>query len=35
MQSGANVNALDLWLFTPLHEAASKLRYTLAPPPDL
>ena len=23
---GANVNAMDLWQFTPLHEAASKSR---------
>lgn len=27
IQNGANVNALDLWLFTPLHEAASKTRH--------
>ena len=26
---GANVNALDLWQFTPLHEAASKARLDL------
>jgi len=26
LQNGANVNALDLWQFTPLHEAASKSR---------
>lgn len=25
-QAGANVNAMDLWQFTPLHEAASKSR---------
>ena len=25
-QHGANVNAMDLWQFTPLHEAASKNR---------
>lgn len=24
---GASVNAMDLWQFTPLHEAASKARY--------
>ena len=26
---GGNVNALDLWQFTPLHEAASKARYNI------
>lgn len=26
VQHGANVNAMDLWQFTPLHEAASKNR---------
>jgi len=26
LQAGANVNAMDLWQFTPLHEAASKSR---------
>ena len=26
LKSGANVNAMDLWQFTPLHEAASKSR---------
>lgn len=26
LRYGANVNALDLWQFTPLHEAASKAR---------
>lgn len=26
LNKGANVNALDLWQFTPLHEAASKAR---------
>lgn len=25
-QAGASVNAMDLWQFTPLHEAASKAR---------
>jgi hypothetical protein len=25
-QHGANVNAMDLWQFTPIHEAASKSR---------
>lgn len=25
-QAGASVNAMDLWQFTPLHEAASKSR---------
>ena len=26
IKHGANVNAMDLWQFTPLHEAASKSR---------
>jgi tankyrase len=26
VKAGANVNAMDLWQFTPLHEAASKSR---------
>ena len=26
LKAGANVNAMDLWQFTPLHEAASKSR---------
>ena len=26
IQHGANVNAMDLWQFTPLHEASSKNR---------
>ena len=26
MKHGAHVNATDLWQFTPLHEAASKMR---------
>ena len=26
-QHGANVNAMDLWQFTPIHEAASKSRF--------
>lgn len=26
IKHGANVNATDLWAFTPLHEAASKAR---------
>lgn len=26
IKAGANVNAMDLWQFTPLHEAASKSR---------
>lgn len=26
LQHGASVNAMDLWQFTPLHEAASKAR---------
>lgn len=26
IKNGANVNAPDLWQFTPLHEAASKSR---------
>lgn len=26
IKHGANVNAMDLWQFTPLHEAASKNR---------
>jgi tankyrase len=26
LQAGASVNAMDLWQFTPLHEAASKSR---------
>ena len=26
LQAGASVNAMDLWQFTPLHEAASKQR---------
>ena len=26
LQHGASVNAMDLWQFTPLHEAASKSR---------
>ena len=26
LKSGASVNAMDLWQFTPLHEAASKNR---------
>lgn len=26
LQHGASVNAMDLWQFTPLHEAASKNR---------
>ena len=26
LKAGANVNTMDLWQFTPLHEAASKYR---------
>ena len=26
LKAGANVNAMDLWQFTPLHEAAAKAR---------
>ena len=26
LKRGASVNAMDLWQFTPLHEAASKRR---------
>ena len=29
MHAGANVNAADLWKFTPLHEAASKGKYDI------
>jgi len=26
LKAGANVNTMDLWQFTPLHEASSKYR---------
>ena len=29
LKHGASVNAMDLWQFTPLHEAASKSRYSV------
>lgn len=28
-QHGANVNATDMWKFTPLHEAAAKGKYEM------
>ena len=30
VKNGASVNAMDLWQFTPLHEAASKNRLCCA-----
>ena len=29
VKHGANVNAVDLWKFTPLHEAAAKGKYEI------